>query len=84
MKLRLVIDLDVPEFDGQSDAEVSQNLFDSYTHYVTKKHLEDAMRWCAKGRIGSDNEDATAKAIYNYHNTWADISMSANCKLEIL
>lgn len=84
MKIKLTIELDVPEFDGQSHAEISQNLFDAYTHYVTCSHLEDACHWCAKGRVGSDNEDPTAKSIYEYHNTWADISAAARYHYEVI
>lgn len=83
MKIKMQIEFEVPGVDNFSDAEISQLLFDAYTHYTTCKHLEDAMKWCARGRIGMENEDSGAKQIYQYHNTWADICKGAEVKYEI-
>ena len=84
MKIKITLELDVPEFDGHSHAEICQNLFDAYTHYVTCKHLEDATSWCAEGRVGSDNENVSAKRIYEYHKRWADISAAAKYHYEVI
>ena len=64
-----------------SDGELGQILFDSYINYVTVCHLRDASKWCSKGKIGSDNEDESAKILMDYHNNWADISDQPEWKI---
>jgi hypothetical protein len=86
MKVKLTIELelpdDVPELTEQGRNGLSQLLFDSYVNYVTCKHWEDARHWCAKGKVGSDNEDLSAKLIYQYHNTWGHICRDAKWDFE--
>lgn len=85
MKVRLTIDLDLPEAEySEVTLELMQNVFDAYTNYVTCSHLQDALRWCVRGKVGSDSEDPAAKRIYEYHNLWADISANAKWDLEEL
>lgn len=84
MKVKITVELEIPDVEVADflPGEIDQLVFDAYTHYVTCSHLEDAMKWCANGKIGSDNEDPTLKKIYEYHNNWADISSKAKVKYE--
>jgi hypothetical protein len=82
MKIKITVELDIPEFDDQSNEEMTQNIFDAYTNYITCKHLEDALKWCSRARIGTENEDPVAKAIYSHHDTWADICGQARVSYE--
>lgn len=78
MKVQLTIDLILPDdCQEMNDAEISQVLFDGYTNYVTVSHARDAVKWCARGKIGSDNEDKVAKHIYKYHETWRNVADQA-------
>lgn len=78
MKVKLEIELDIPEIEGWSPGEVGQLVFDAYTNYVTVSHLEDAMHWLCKPEDGG-----TTKQIVDYHNTWAGISRDAKTKMVI-
>jgi hypothetical protein len=68
MKVRLTIDLALPdELTDFSDGELSQFLFDVYTNFVVVQHLSEAVEWCARAKVGTDNEEPTAKRIFDYH-----------------
>ena len=81
MKIQLTIELEMPDDTSTqlaaTNEELSQLLFDTYVNYVTVSHMSDAVEWCAKGKIGSDDEDARAKAIYQHHKLWGKICRDA-------
>lgn len=87
MKIKLEIVLELPDetplvLDAYNES-LRQLLFDAYVNYATVQHSMDAMQWCAKGKVGSENEDQGAKQIYLFHNTWAEICANATWKFEI-
>lgn len=85
MKVNLTVELDVPGETSEEHQEgLGQLLFDAYINYATCNHLKDALQWCAKGGIGSDNEDLSAKLIYEYHDTWGKICNNAKWNFEVL
>ncbi len=59
--------------EGQSDAELSQNLFDDVINYGTISHFHDAVKWCAKANDDDDQMATTAKMIYEHHDMWGGI-----------
>lgn len=89
MKVKLTIELELPEgtvvpTTEQQSLEFSDVLYDAYVHYVTSQHLMDAVKWCAKGKVGSDNEEPRAKRIYEYHDMWGKICSQAKWGWEII
>lgn len=86
MKVKLTIELelpdDVPELTEHGRDGLSQLLFDSYINYATCKHFQDSVTWCAKGKVGSDNEDPRAKLIYQYHDNWGHICSNVKWDFE--
>jgi len=88
MKVKLIIEIEMPDETPAALEEycesMGQLLFDDYINYATCAHLEDAMTWCAKGKIGSDSEDLAAKLIYQHHRTWGKICQSAKWDFEVI
>ena len=89
LKIKLTIELEFP--DGvvtpttkQQNLEFDQILFDAYVNYATRKHFEDSVDWCARGKVGSTNEEPTAKSIYEYHDNWGKICSQAKWNWEVL
>lgn len=83
MKVKLNIELELPaECDDWSDAELQQLLFDEYVNHATCSHLEDATHWCAKAKVGTDNEDPSGKMIFEMHRTWGGICQNAKWDFE--
>lgn len=79
MKVELAIRLDLPdECSKMSDDEISQIIYDNYVNYATCSHLKDSAKWCARGRIGSEDEDVSAKRIYVVHRNWGEICSNAS------
>lgn len=75
MDIELKIKMKLPdECLEMSDDELRDVLWEAYVKYVTVHHSIDAMKWCCKGKIGTENEDSGAKILMTHHNTWADIS----------
>lgn len=73
MKIELRIQLDMKDLlDGMSDDEISQLLFDEYTHYVHQCHSKDALEWLCKSLKKPD--DIGAKEIYLMHKTWSQLT----------
>lgn len=81
MKLRLVIDMELPdEISDYSDAELRQLVFDAYINYNTCSHLADSVEWLARSQQSPDN--AAAPRIYKHHDTWGDISRNVKWSIE--
>lgn len=90
MKVTLMIELELPDdtfvVPGHENESLVQLLFDDYVNYVTATHYQDALKWCVRAKLDSDNEDAEAKAIYLHHDRWGNIcskakwTMAASCK----
>jgi len=71
MKVTLTIELNLPDDASKlTDAELRELLFEEYVNYVTKCHAIDASNWCAKAKVGSENEDKMGKQIYERHSAW--------------
>lgn len=88
MKVILTIELDLPDttpvvLDSYNES-IKQVVFDSYINYITCCHLKDAVKWCSIGKVGSHNEDLTAKGIYQYHDTWANICKNSKWSMDII
>jgi hypothetical protein len=88
MKVKMTIELELPDETPEVLAEyresLGQLLFDEYVNYATCNHLKDALKWCAKGKVGSDDEDPRAKLIYQHHDTWGDICNNAKWDFEVV
>ena len=87
MKVKLTIELELPDetpvvLEAYRES-LGQLLFDEYINYVTCAHLQDSVEWCAKGKVGSDNEDPGAKRIYQHHDTWGEICSNAKWGYEV-
>lgn len=61
-------------------ALIGDNLGYVYVGYVTQKHAEDAMEWCARGHIGSEDENEGARLIMEHHKLWGKIAKTATFK----
>jgi hypothetical protein len=87
MKVTLTIELalpdDTPVILDAYEESLPQLVFDAYVNFTTCSHADAAVQWCAKGKIGSDNEDSSAKQIYQYHNTWRDICRAAKWSMVV-
>lgn len=85
MKIRLTVELDIPD-DARdySEAELQQLIFDTYIHYVVQRHARDAVKWCAMAKVGSDNEDPTGKALFEHHHLWTEASRAREWSIERL
>ena len=80
MKVRLTIDLDIPDECGEwGDDFIYQYLFDVYVNYVTISHCRDAVQWCGKA-----NESPTAERIYKQHQLWGKITSQPEWTMERL
>lgn len=84
MQIELTIKLTLPdEIDAMFLANGGMNpymrelLFDAYVNHNTVCHFGEAIKLAAEGRIGSDDEDLRAKAIYQYHDLWGGICSGA-------
>lgn len=75
-KVRLEIELDIPDVEDFSDQDIGQAVFDAYTNYVVVQHLEDSMYWLARPTIDGGSK-AADKLIATHHKTWADIAAGA-------
>lgn len=81
MKLRLVIDMELPdEISDYSDAELRQLVFDAYINYNTCSHLADSVEWLARSQQAPD--DIVASQIYKHHTTWGKISGNVKWSIE--
>lgn len=72
MKIKLEIELEVPDVENMTAEQLSQVMWDGYVNYVTRRHAEDALKWCARM-----SRETSAAAIYKHHDTWTDIAASA-------
>lgn len=61
-------------------ALITDNLGYVYVGYVTNKHAEDAVVWCAEGHIGSEHENEGARLIMEHHKLWSRIAKTASFK----
>ena len=88
MKVKLTIEIELPDQTADVLAEIREDLgqvlFDSYINYATCSHAEDAVIWCAEAKVGSKDEDSTAKAIFEYHNNWKNICRNAIWNFEVI
>lgn len=83
MQVELNIKLDLPDnCQDMSQAELEQLLFDTYVNFVTTRHCIDAVKWCAKAKVGTEQEDVVAKKIFEHHELWADLSSQATWSLK--
>lgn len=81
MKIKLEIELELPdECKEWSDGELSQYVFDGYTHYVTCQHSIDVVNWCVAKQRG----EPTGTQIFHYHELWRDIARAAKYKIIVL
>lgn len=85
MKVRLTIDLELPEkFEEWPDLELSQFLFDSYVNYVTLQHYVEALHWAASAQLGSENEVLMDKLAHERHIEAARFSKPVEWKFDKL
>lgn len=87
MKVKLTIELELPSnfptvLDSLEDS-LSEILFDHYINFATIQHSVEATRWCARGKVGSDDEEPTSKQIYLVHKTWTEICSAAKWSFEV-
>jgi hypothetical protein len=83
MKIKLTIELELPDdCNDWADAELQQLLFDEYVNHATCAHLEAATKWCAKAKVGSENEDPGGKQIFEMHKNWGEICGKAQWDFE--
>jgi len=71
-KIKLEIELDIPQIENYSDAELGQLLFDEYINHATCAHNEAALRWMCKKEITSAGKTGK-NMIIKMHQTWAEI-----------
>lgn len=86
MKIELQIILDVGDhMVNMSEEEIAQILFDDVVNYSTVNHLGDCIHWCAKGKIGGENEDPNPsfRLLYEHHNLWGEICNNATWSFKI-
>lgn len=85
MKIRLTIDLDIPdECRDWSDAALRQGIFDDYVNYNTIAHATAAVDWCKKAKVGTPEERPTEKLIFEHHKLWTEITTQPKWTLERL
>lgn len=80
MKVTLTMELEVGDnFDGMSEAEIAQILFDDVINYNTVNHLGDSITWCARGKIGGEFEDPNPsyRHLFQHHSLWGEICSNA-------
>jgi hypothetical protein len=77
MKVKLTIELDVPDNIILSEENLEKMIYDNYINYVTKAHRIDVMKSLKK-----IDESVTALKIYDIHNNWVNISEKAIWKFE--
>ena len=81
MKVTIHIELELPDDTpvilSHMHESLTQLVHDTYVNYVTVAHARDATTWCAKAKMGSENEDPGARMIYQHHETWREICSNA-------
>ena len=83
MKVRLTVELDLPDdFEKYTDRELLELIDGEYFNYITCSHTEDALKWCAKGKIGTENEDPLDKRIFENHAMWSEICKRSKWTIE--
>jgi hypothetical protein len=78
MKIEMTIKLNLPDSCAAlSCSELRQVIYEAYINYVTCEHAHDAVKWCAKAKVGTDDEKPVEKRIFQYHDSWRDIASTA-------
>ena len=81
MKITIHIELELPDDTpvilSHMHESLSQLIHDEYVNFNTCKHAEAAVKWCAKAKMGSENEDPSARMIYQHHEIWREICSKA-------
>lgn len=72
------------EQDCLRDALIGDALGYAYVGFVTNQHYAEAVEWCARGHIGSENEDKNAVPVYQHHKLWGDIAKTATFKWKFI
>jgi hypothetical protein len=84
MQVELNITLELPdEFAGLTPEELRQVLYDEYVSAIAGHHAAEAVEWCARGRVGSGNEDPAARLVYENHSRWHKITSRPNWTLMV-
>lgn len=81
MRYRIELVIDIPPFTDEKDASEAlyhQMIYDNVIRVPLLDHLEKAVKWSIKAKIGSEEEGSTQelimnKSVFDIHNTWADI-----------
>lgn len=86
MKVRLTLELDLPDdtplVPGYEQASLGELLSDTVTNYLAVAHSRDALKWCARAKVGMPDEDAGGRQIFEHHRQWADICKAAPWSFE--
>ena len=84
MQVELNIALELPdEFASLTPEELRQVLYDEYVSAIAGHHAAEAVEWCARGRVGSGNEDPAARQVYENHSRWHKITSRPNWTLTV-
>ena len=81
-KIRLTIDLELPDVDDWEDPFIRDAVWTSYIHYVTTAHARDSLTWLFNSQKEPDN--ISARQIYEIHKNWSDIAQAAQYTIEII
>lgn len=85
MKVRLVIDLEIPDQE-LSEEEIHGAVVENVVRYAEVGHLEDSIKWMAN-KAKEDQSDQYyegCKHIIALHRTWADIMSTSTHTFEVL
>ena len=84
MKIKLNIEIDVPNAENYSDEGLRQILFDRYINYVTCAHLRDWQKWLFESYHELNGQEYTSNAekISDIHKTWGEICGQAKFTYE--
>lgn len=85
MKVRLTVDLDLPDqYAAWTAAEMRQMLFDSYVNYVHIGHLEDALDHYDSGGLYTVDEKQSGRQMYEHHREAAKFTKPVTWNYEKL
>ena len=85
MKIEMTIKLDLPDSCAEMPyEELRQVIYDAYINYAACQHAHDAAKWCAKAKVGSDDEKPVEKKIFQYHDSWRDIASTTVWDFKII
>jgi len=78
MKVKVIVELDIPDTKSDDDCPdwyMREMVTYAYTHYVTTRHLIDAMGWM-------DSDSPNKEYHIKHHRLWSKISEKSKVTIE--